>query len=203
MTPGFVVLLNGAPRAGKTSLARALCEEAEGIWINFGVDAMVGTLPDRLRPGIGLRPGGECPDQEAQVKHLYGGFFAALSAFSRQGINVAADCGIHDAYSQPLAIVGDAAALLEGLPLLFVGVYCRLEEIVNRRERSDPAVYAGRTELGEVAPPVLRWQQEVHRDHTYDLVIDTSDKSVSEGVSMIIERLGQRIPSKLFKAGIK
>ena len=58
---GQIVILNGAPRAGKTSIARAMMESFEGTWINLGVDASAAMTPERYRPGIGLRPGGEGP----------------------------------------------------------------------------------------------------------------------------------------------
>jgi chloramphenicol 3-O phosphotransferase len=70
-SPGQIVILNGAPRSGKTSIAHALQECGAGVWVNLGVDASTNSLPARLRPGIGLRPGGERPDLEGQVVPLY------------------------------------------------------------------------------------------------------------------------------------
>ena len=58
---GRIVILNGAPRSGKTSIAKAMQQELDGNWINLGVDAQNASLPEALRPGIGLRPGGERP----------------------------------------------------------------------------------------------------------------------------------------------
>ena len=73
---GQVVVLNGVPRSGKTSIAHAMQESSDEQWLNLGVDTAAGWLPDRLRPGIGLRPGGERPDLEDAVVLLYRGLFA-------------------------------------------------------------------------------------------------------------------------------
>ena len=67
MTPGRIVVLNGAPRSGKSSIAAAIQGRVPGDWVNLGVDAFNRTMPEHLRPGIGLRPGGERPDLEGSV----------------------------------------------------------------------------------------------------------------------------------------
>ena len=66
-----MVILNGVPRSGKSSIALALVEAQPGVWINHGVDASMAATPDGLLPGIGLRPGGERPDLEPDVERLY------------------------------------------------------------------------------------------------------------------------------------
>lgn len=55
--PGRIVILNGAPRSGKSSIAEAIQETFDGPWMNLGVDAyMERVMPRRCLPGIGLRP---------------------------------------------------------------------------------------------------------------------------------------------------
>jgi chloramphenicol 3-O phosphotransferase len=54
---GRVVILNGAPRSGKSSIAAAIQETFEAVWVNLGVDVSRRTTPPQLQPGIGLRPG--------------------------------------------------------------------------------------------------------------------------------------------------
>jgi chloramphenicol 3-O phosphotransferase len=56
---GQIVILNGAPRGGKSSIAAQVQDSFDGVWVNLGVDAWAAVTPARLRPGIGLRPGGE------------------------------------------------------------------------------------------------------------------------------------------------
>ena len=80
VAPGQVVILNGVPRSGKTSIARALQEMAPQPWLLVGGDASIAWLPDRLRPGVGLRPGGERPDLEEAVLLLSRGLYESVAA---------------------------------------------------------------------------------------------------------------------------
>ncbi len=130
---GQVVILNGVPRSGKTSIAQAMQQHTEAPWLNLGVDAAARWLPDALRPGIGLRPGGERPDLEDAVVRLYRSLFDAVAAHARQGFNVVVDVGLHESYSRPLPVVGDCVRRMAGLPVLFVGVQCAPDVIWRRR----------------------------------------------------------------------
>ncbi|MCB0052581.1 MAG: hypothetical protein KDE24_23900, partial [Caldilinea sp.] len=78
--PGRIVVLNGAPRAGKSSIVAAIQESFDGVWINLGVDRFMAMTPARYQPGIGLRPGGERPDLEPIVATLYRALYAAIAA---------------------------------------------------------------------------------------------------------------------------
>lgn len=57
--PGQIVILNGPPRAGKSSIAAALQDTPDRTWMTLGVDAAMRVTPAHLLPGVGLRPGGE------------------------------------------------------------------------------------------------------------------------------------------------
>jgi len=70
-TPGQIVILNGAPRSGKSSIATAIQNTFEEVWMNLGVDRFKPMTPDRYQPGIGLRPGGERPDLEPLIVLMY------------------------------------------------------------------------------------------------------------------------------------
>ncbi len=134
---GRIVILNGAPRSGKSSIATALQQSVAGRWINLGVDAQNRTLPDALRPGIGLRPGGERPDLEPVVVGLYLALYDTIAAHAAQGFDVVVDVGHHDAYSRSLGILPQCARRLSGFDVLFVGVKCPLDQIMARRN-ADP-----------------------------------------------------------------
>jgi chloramphenicol 3-O phosphotransferase len=68
---GRIVVLNGTPRSGKSSIAGAIQERFDGVWMNLGVDHFKAMTPKTYQPGIGLRPGGERPDLEPLVASLY------------------------------------------------------------------------------------------------------------------------------------
>lgn len=184
---GRVVILNGTPRAGKSSIAAAMQKDLPGRWINLGVDAQNKTLPAELLPGIGLRPGGERPDLEGNVTPLYLALYESIAAHARQGFDVVADLGHHDDYSRPLGILPQCARLLAGLPVLFVGLHCAIEVIMARRN-ADPqsGFYVG----GDGVPaPVLRWQNAVHVPGIYDVTVDAGVLSPQDCVAVIAEAL--------------
>jgi len=54
-TPGQIVILNGAPRSGKSSIAAVIQNTFEGVWMNLGVDRFKQMTPERYQPGVGLR----------------------------------------------------------------------------------------------------------------------------------------------------
>ncbi|AGB70328.1 MULTISPECIES: chloramphenicol phosphotransferase CPT family protein [Rhizobium] len=192
---GQIIILNGAPRSGKSSIVEVIQADFEGVWVNLGVDAYVRHItPPRYRPGIGLRPGGERPNLEPLVARLYAALYASIAAHSRMGLNVVAEFGHHDSYSQPLGILPDCARLLAGLPVLFVGVRCPLDVVMGRRQAEGPerqGTYV-KVEAGMPVPaPVIAWQDHVHRPGIYDLEIDTSVKSpeaCAEGIRQLLAR---------------
>lgn len=169
---GRIVILNGAPRAGKSSIARAIMAAVPGRWVSFGVDAMNAALPEEMLPGIGLRPGGERPEFEPVVVRLYGELYDEIAERARAGDDVVVDVGHHDWYSRPLGILAASARRLSGLPVLFVGVRCPIGVIMARRN-ADPQ--GGFYVAGDGVPePVGRWQEAVHQPGIYDLEVDSS-----------------------------
>ncbi|MCX5495497.1 chloramphenicol phosphotransferase [Kaistia dalseonensis] len=198
---GRIVVLNGAPRSGKSSIVAALQAREDAVWVNFGVDMHnAAMLPPRLRPGIGLRPGGEMPGLEVLLPRLYAGLYESIAAHSRLGFDVVADLGHHDDYSQPLGILADCARRLHGLPALLVGVHCPLDTIMARRRvpvAGREGLYAADGEDGAIPAPVRRWQEAVHAHQAYDLELDTSLMSPEACAEAILARLaaGQAGPS--------
>jgi chloramphenicol 3-O phosphotransferase len=196
-TAAQIVILNGAPRSGKTTIARAIQQQFDGPWMNLGVDGYNAMTPAEYLPGIGLRPGGERPDLEELVPFLYAALYESIAIHAGLGLNVVADLGHHDAYSQPLGILADCARRLEGFPVLFVGVRCPLDVIMKRREIDEPGreeLYAKATTETAVPEAVRRWQDEVHKPGIYDLELDTSVLTPYECAEAIRHQLDIGIP---------
>ncbi|QND49772.1 chloramphenicol phosphotransferase [Rhizobium lusitanum] len=195
---GRIIILNGAPRSGKSSIVEAIQAGFDGPWMNLGVDAYVRHVtPKRYGPGIGLRPGGERPDLEPLVPRLYAALYASIAAHSRLGLNVVAEFGHHDAHSRPLGILQDCARRLTGLPVVFVGVRCPIETIMQRRlvEGSERrGTYVGVSADEPIPAPVLAWQAEVHRPGIYDLEVDTSITSAEACAEEIGRLMDRGIP---------
>jgi chloramphenicol 3-O phosphotransferase len=195
-TPGQIVILNGTPRSGKSSIAAVIQNTFEGVWMNLGVDRFKQMTPERFQPGIGLRPGGERPDLEPLVVILYRAMYEAIATHSRLGPNVVVDVGHHDAYSVPRGILPDCARRLKGLPVLFVGVRCPIEVVMERRRATWGA---GNADDGSVPKPVSLWQQAVHTPGLYDLEVDTSVLSSGECAELIRQRLHDGPPPSAFQ----
>jgi chloramphenicol 3-O phosphotransferase len=180
---GRIVVLNGAPRSGKSSLVRAIQKTLSGTWLNFGVDSMAASTPPDLMPGIGLRPGGERPDLEPTVAKLYDFLFASIRRAAEAGFDTVVDIGIHEDYFVPLHIFERAAAVLGPCGALLIGVDCGIEEIMRRRN-ADPQ--GGFYASGDTPPPpVLRWQAAVHEGKSYDLRLDMGKLSSEAGAQHI------------------
>jgi chloramphenicol 3-O phosphotransferase len=194
---GWIVVLNGAPRSGKSSIATAMQEQSEGIWVNLGVDAYQCISPPAIRPSIGLRPGGERPDIEAHLPVLFAALYESIAAHSRLGLNVVVDIGHHDAYSKRLHLLADSVGRLHGLPVLMVGVRCPLSAILDRRsvpQPGRPGVYARGDAAGHVPAPILAWQNDVHIPGIYDLDVDTSELSPAAIATSIETMLRDGVP---------
>lgn len=188
---GQIVILNGPPRSGKSSIARAIQDRFDGVWMNIGVDGYMAMTPERFRPGIGLRPGGERPDLEPLVVLLYRALYDTIAAHSRLGVNVVVDVGHHNDYSIPRGILPASARQLEGLPALFVGVRCPIDVVVRRRRETWGVGYA---DDGSIPPAVLRFQSAVHHHAVYDLEVDTAENEPGTCAELIRERLASGPP---------
>ncbi len=203
--PGQIVILNGAPRAGKSSIARVIQETFEGVWMNLGVDVFArGATPRRYQPGVGLRPGpgpqrgGDSPELEPLIPTLAAAMYESIAAHSRLGLQVVSDGGLHGAIHPGL--LGDCARRLEGLPVLFVGVRCPIDEIMRRRNAAGAAAgYAVSTPDDPLPAPVVLWQEEVHKHGVYDLDLDTSESSPEECAERIRIRLAQGPAGEAFR----
>ena len=115
--PGQIVILNGAPRSGKSSIAAVIQNTFAGVWMNLGVDRFKQMTPERYQPGIGLRPGGERRHLEPLIVILYRAMYQAIAHHSRLGLNVVVDVGRRRAYSVPRGILPKCARQLRGLPV--------------------------------------------------------------------------------------
>lgn len=199
--PGSVVVLNGMPRAGKTSIAKALQGATERIWINVGLDHHIRTLPDWLAPGAGLRPfavAHASSDEERQrlvriedhVPRLYAAMYASAATYARRGFDVVMDVGHHGAYSRELPVWADYARQLDGLTHLLVGVECPLEVIWERREATWGQK---RDEVDEgVLAAVEHGQAHIHSGLDYDLMVDTFAMTPDECATAILSASDRR-----------
>ncbi|MBT2187482.1 chloramphenicol phosphotransferase CPT family protein [Sphingobium nicotianae] len=191
--PGAVVILNGAPRSGKTSIARAIQQRRPGSWLNLGVDNHMAMLPEALLPGIGLRPGSDRPDLQPLVPKLYAALYDAVAAFAGQGFHVVMDVGHHDG-----DILRDCLRRLEGLTVMLVGVRCPIDQIMARRERDTDGRHV--PSGAPVPEPVLLWERHVHDPGIYDLEVDTAALRPEDAADIIGAQLDKGLPKPTVRA---
>ena len=187
-TAGQIVILNGAPRSGKSSIVTAIQDSFDGPWMNLGVDVFVRHVtPRRYRPGMGLRPGEEGHAIAPLLPALYAALYDSIAAHSRAGLNVVVDVGHYDR-----TILAESARRLAALPVLFVGVRCPIEVVMERRNAGQAGregEYATGSEADPIPAPVRRWQDAVHVPGIYDLEVDTSLLSPAGCAAAIRRRL--------------
>ncbi len=193
---GQIIILNGVPRSGKSSIASAIQETFEGPWMNLGVDRFKAMTPERYQPGIGLRPGADYPDLESFIVAHYAAMYESIAAHSRMGLNVVVDVGHHDGYVTPRGILTGSARRLNGLPVLFVGVRCPIDVIMERRRDT----WGAEGSADDPVPdPVQLWQREVHNPGIYDVEVDTSLLNPEECAQLIRRRLEDGPPPSAFQ----
>ena len=124
-TPGQIVILNGAPRSGKSSIVEVIQTTFDGPWMNLGVDRYQQITPQRYWPSIGLRPGDPASAPQHPVWPLVPTLLAALydsiAPHSRHGLNVITDIGHHGkeaAASLPTALAASMASPSSRRPAL-------------------------------------------------------------------------------------
>jgi chloramphenicol 3-O phosphotransferase len=196
LSNGQIIILNGTPRSGKSSIAVEIQANFPGVWLNLGVDRLMPCTPAQYQPGMGLRPGGERPDLEPLIVTLYAALYESIAAHSRLGLNVVVDVGHHDAYSVPRGILPACARRLAGLPVLFVGVRCPIEVILTRRRETGYPTQ--NSDSDPIPAPILLWQEAVHQPGIYDIELDTSLLSAIECAARIQERLKSDAPLVAF-----
>jgi chloramphenicol 3-O phosphotransferase len=165
--------------------------------MNLGVDVFVREItPERYRPGMGVRPGNEVPELLPLVPALYRALYGSIAAHAREGLNVIADVGHYDR-----AILADCARIVAGLPVLFVGVRCPIEEIMRRRNAGQAGReghYAVGTAADPIPAPVQRWQAAVESVGPFDLEVDTSRLDPAACAEVIRMRLRDGPPPGAF-----
>lgn len=126
------------------------------------------------------------------MSQLYAALYESIAAHSRLGLNVVADVGHHDSYSRPLDCLADCARRLVGLPVLFIGVRCPIDVILQRRaESAEENAYVIGSPADPAPLPVRLWQEAVHSPGLYDLEVDTSVLSPMQCAERISELLQQ------------
>ncbi|WP_245650718.1 chloramphenicol phosphotransferase CPT family protein [Nocardia harenae] len=176
-----VILLNGTSSAGKTTLARAVQDEADTPFVYWGIDTLFALVPQKWGGGLdgplaqeGFRyERGQDPDGHLRtvirvgptgLRILHAGC-AAAAAIPRSGLDLVID---------EMLLTPDLLRVwltaLAGFTVQFVAVTCP-PEVAEQREAA----------RGQV-PGLSRGHRPlVHaHEHTYDAVVDTAAASPAD-----------------------
>jgi chloramphenicol 3-O phosphotransferase len=178
MTSGRVIVLNGGSSSGKSSIARALQELlAPTPWVTFGVDTLIGGLPQWLGgDGGGL-------DQAEDGSIAVGPAFTAIEGTWHRGLAAMAAAGanviIDDVFLSGAASQARLRTALAGLDVLWVAVRCA------------PKVAAGREAArgDRVTGQAVDQAERVHDGVAYDLEVDTALLSTDAAARAVVEAL--------------
>ncbi len=182
MPTGRVIVLNGTSSSGKSTLMRALQARLEGAWLGVGIDTVVYALPKRYLDQplwsevfryVDAEPGADAPfriETGELGRQMVDGLHRTVASLADAGLSVIVDHVLLD----PDWVV-DLAKRLAGHDVLFVGVRCPLEVVVERerarRERT----------IGQAAAQF----DVVHQVGGYDLEVDTSALSPEAAAKVI------------------
>lgn len=188
---GQIVILNGVPRSGKASIAKAIQNRFPGLWMNLDLDTA-----DRFLPGMRLPQGGKRPDLQNMLPLFLAARWESIALYSRLGLNVVADLGLDGGYPRAPGLISDCARRMAGFPVLFVRVLCSLET-ATRREQGEPArkgLHLGTGDEHAAPSQGGRYGREVHRPKLFDMSVDTDVLTSLECADAILERLDRGIP---------
>jgi chloramphenicol 3-O phosphotransferase len=192
---GRVIVLNGTSSSGKSTLTRALQRRLDGAWLGLGIDTVVFALPkayldqplwSEVFRYVPAEAGAAAPfriETGELGTRLVDGLHRMIASLVDAGLSVIVDHVLLEPDWLP-----DLAARLEDHEVLFVGVRCPLETVVEReRERRDRTI-------GQAAAQL----DVVHRAGGYDLEVDTSILSPEAAADVIVEAVGRGFPKHAF-----
>jgi chloramphenicol 3-O phosphotransferase len=186
--PPDVILLNGAPSAGKSQLTLAL--QARLPFVRMGVDDFIwervpaswfAAVQQFLRESPNAGP---VVEYGAEPPKLWRAYHRAVRACVVEGLGVVVDDAI-----VTREMLDDWIRALDGIDVFFVGVHCSVEELVLReRARRDRAP-------GSAVAAMKR----VHAHAIYDLEVDSTAMPSSALAAQIIVALETRSGPSAFE----
>jgi chloramphenicol 3-O phosphotransferase len=160
MDRGTILLLNGVSSSGKSTLARELVKWLPDYFhlsiddFDFIIEKMEDRVNQRLIP--------------VPTEHF---FHRNIAMFSDKGVNLIIDQILHDTDT-----FRDMISVLEGYPVVFVGVKCTANELEKReKEIGDRTVGQAKRQMMFVH----------HQGEVYDIEVDTYKLSFEEAAKTI------------------
>ena len=160
-----VIVLNGTSSSGKTSLAAALQETLEEIYMHVSIDAFWKAFPQKAFAPDVIEQTGLCG---------VAGFLRCIATLAGTGNKVIVDLVLADK-----KWAEECVLLLQPYSTLWVGVQCPLEELERREQaRGNRAIGLARQQM-----------HAVHLHVPCDIEVDTLESSPEQCAEKIKHRL--------------
>lgn len=172
-----VIILNGGSSSGKTSIAKCLQDLLPVPWLRFSIDDLIDAMPEiMINAGKGIQfgpDGSVSPGPDFRI--LESAWMQGIAAMVRSGARVIVD----DVFISGLDARRRWEAALEGLQVLWIGVFCDAAVASEREARRGDRV------TGMAASQATA----VHAGMDYDVKVDTTEMSPEECSRIIAQRL--------------
>lgn len=158
---GRIIFLHGPSSSGKSTLARAVQQQAVEPFLHLSIDT--------LRDG-GAFPKTSAATARAMRPHVFSGLHNAVAAFAHAGNNV-----IFEHILDTQGWREELREVLTGIDVLCVGVYCALPILQAREQaRGDRLVGSAETDF-----------HKVHKDMRYDLDVNGEDPPAEQATRVL------------------
>lgn len=186
MKKGKIIYLNGTSSSGKSTLAKTLQRKLTEPYFCIAMD----TFTDIISPWFTGDYNGETA--EILEKQSLSAMHHTIKLYSDLGYNVIVDdviCKWVSSQGIEYRLLEECVELMHDYPILFVKVYCPLEEIKRREiERGDRDIGSAEGNYNILYPK-----------DDYDIVVNTYKNTSEECADMIINLLEQPDCYKAFK----
>lgn len=160
-----VIVLNGTSSSGKTSLAAALQETLDEIYMHVSIDVFWGAFPQKAFAPDVIEQTGLCG---------VAGFLRCIATLVGAGNKVIVDLVLADK-----KWAEECVLTLQPFHVLWVGVHCPLEELERREQaRGNRAIGTARQQVNAV-----------HLHVPCDIEVDTLESSPEQCAEKIKQRL--------------
>ncbi|CAN7289648.1 chloramphenicol phosphotransferase CPT family protein [Rossellomorea sp. LjRoot5] len=172
-----IIILNGGSSSGKTTLAKRLQNSFSEPWLRFSIDDLIESMPDAMLKkdsGIKLNEDGSV-SPGANFRELESAWMHGIGEMAQRGARIIID----DVFLNGVEARKRWEACLEGLQVLWVGVFC------------DPVVAATREkDRGDrIEGMAVSQATIVHKDMNYDVTVDTSKSPAEECIRLIKQKV--------------
>ncbi len=176
----MIVILNGTSSSGKTSILKSLQNSSESIYLEFGIDKFIFMLPKKyLNTSLWLEVMGAADKAGPVGIDLIKTMHKSAQYLNEQGVHLVLDhILIEDIWKQHID------EIFPKTNVFLFGIYCPLE-ILEERERTRE----DRT-LGQAKKQF----DIVHKNISYDEIIDTSKASPTESAQFILRYVATQQP---------